>query len=78
MDLNVISCNFVIFGAIFMQFSPKCNTKLDTGKLIIKFLSLFGTKQGPITGPKFGLGKSLQAINLKLCIDVISILNMCV
>ena len=36
-NLNVISCNFVIFGVIFMKFSSKCNTKSDIGKFILKF-----------------------------------------
>ena len=50
-----------------MNFSPKCNTKSDIGKFVIKvweFLTLFGEKQGPITGPKFALGKSLQIVSL--------------
>ena len=41
----------VIFGVIFMKFSPKCNTKSDIGKFVIKvweFLTLFGKKQGPL------------------------------
>ena len=29
--LNVISCNFVIFGAIFMKSLPKCKTNADIG-----------------------------------------------
>ena len=59
--MNVISCNFLIFGAIFMQFLPKCNTKSDIGKLVIKFgyFCLCLGKNRPITGPKFALGKSL-------------------
>ena len=32
--MNVIRCNFVIFGAIFMKFSTKCNTKSDIGKFV--------------------------------------------
>ena len=65
-NLNLIRCNFVIFGAIFMKFSPKCNSKSDIGKFVTKFVTKFGDfclylgeKQGPITGPKFALGKSL-------------------
>ena len=36
-NLNVISCNFIIVGAIFMKFSPKCNKNSDIGKFVIKF-----------------------------------------
>ena len=44
-----------------MKFSPKCNTKSDIGKFAIKFGNFCSLweKQGPITGPKFALGKSL-------------------
>ena len=66
-NLNVISCNFVIFGAIFMKFSPKCNTKSDIGKFVIKFgnFFLYLGKKGQITSPKFAkfaLGKSLLSV----------------
>ena len=33
-NLNVISCNFIIVGAIFMKFSPKCNKNSDIGKFV--------------------------------------------
>ena len=48
-----------------MKFSPKCNTKSDIGKFVIKFGNFcfyLRKKQGLITGPKSALGKSLHNI----------------
>ena len=50
-----------------MKFSPKCNTRSDIGKFVIKFVNFCvffflgggGGGKVPITGPKSALGKSL-------------------
>ena len=58
--LNVIICNFAIFGPIFMKFSPICRAK-ELGMLfsVWKVFALFWFGKGPIFGSKIGLGKSL-------------------
>ena len=61
------------FGAIFMKFSPKCNTKSDIGKFVIKFGNFclyLGKNRGRLPAPNLPKENLCAPVRLRRCISV--------
>ena len=63
-NVNVIICNFPIFGQTFMKFSSKW--RLGILFIILGSYCSIINWEGPIFGPKFGIGKSLYTVLVQI------------